>query len=797
MNVNKRFLSHQKTNLILILIIIFSLIIDKIYLLNISYIPAWDQGYHLSSLFKTYNYLENISLYDQEWWQSFWRISETYRGPLTYIFSSIFLKLFGKSYENSLFSNNIFSIITILCIYNLCRELGNKKAGLWGALIFTFNPYIFDQRVDYLIDISQVCFLNLNFYILYKFFKSNGSFLLSLVLGFTLGFLFLTKPTGILFLVLPYIYTFYLLLISNNLRTKKILYILTSFTSFMSTIWPWFSINWLTIFTSIINSWQWGIKYQDGLEANTFEGLTFYPKTIIKLIGPFIFGSFLGIGSLDIFLNFKKFSFLKKISNSLSRSNIFLLSLPINILIICTLMSTKDLRFILPLFPLLCVFSGLYITSLKKYSWIKYYKIFIFILIFLKIILHLYVQKNTVTEFDKNNKFKWPHQEIIEQVSKFTPNSKSVIAILPDTKELNTFNLSAEANLQNKKVYVSQIISKEKSYEDDLDRFNWFILKDGNQGVMSNKSKLELTNLIKESNKFENFNSWQLPDGSNATLYKRKIINESISIINKNLIPLSLDLVFSSNGINANIKGNVETLSNGNLIINATNKKNKHEINISIPKVFNISNKNIEIIKNVNYEKPLNFDKSLKFESTLISSKNNKIPVQINNVTFDEKENIFPEGKFQINKINEVEKMGRYLKKGEFDKLFDIVGLVNQSDPNQEYLKDSEKIFKYRYELDKNNPDYLYKIAISQILQRKSIEASNTLDKIMKFEKNNSNLYLAKSVVDIYNLNPKQADKNIQMASKLNNKEELESTIKTLKYISNIMNLKIRNLIKI
>ena len=92
----------------------------------------------------------------------------------------------------------------------------------YGVLIFAFNPYIFDQRVDYLIDLSQVCFINLNFYILYKYFKSNGSFLLSLILGLHLDFYFLTKPTGILFLVFPYIYTLYLLLINPNIKKKII-----------------------------------------------------------------------------------------------------------------------------------------------------------------------------------------------------------------------------------------------------------------------------------------------------------------------------------------------------------------------------------------------------------------------------------------------------------------------------------------------------------------------------------------------------------------------------------------------
>ena len=143
MQTNNFSLKINKTNLLLFLIIISSFLIDKIYLLNISYLPAWDQGYHLTNLFKTYNLLENFSFNNQEWWQTFWSISETYRGPLTYLFSSIFLKFFGKTYESSILSNNIFSIITILCIFNLSRDLGYKKAGLWGAFIFAFFAQLY------------------------------------------------------------------------------------------------------------------------------------------------------------------------------------------------------------------------------------------------------------------------------------------------------------------------------------------------------------------------------------------------------------------------------------------------------------------------------------------------------------------------------------------------------------------------------------------------------------------------------------------------------------------------------
>ena len=105
-------------------------------------------------------------------------------------------------------SNQIYSIITILCIYNISRELGNRESGLWSSFIFAFNPYIFEQRVDYLIDLSQLSFITLNYYFLFRLLKKEDNFLYCFLNGTSLGLLFLVKPTGILFLLMPYIYFF-------------------------------------------------------------------------------------------------------------------------------------------------------------------------------------------------------------------------------------------------------------------------------------------------------------------------------------------------------------------------------------------------------------------------------------------------------------------------------------------------------------------------------------------------------------------------------------------------------------
>ena len=197
--------------------------------------------------------------------------------------------------------------------------------------------------------------------------------------------------------------------------------------------------------------------------------------------------------------------------------------MPINILIICTLMSTKDMRFILPILPYLCLLSSLYINNIKNKYWIKIYKLLLIFLLIINIYLHL--GRSKITENRLQN---YPHKEIINSISNYSPSFNSVVAVIPDTKELNTFNLESEAALQNNGVSFRQVVSN-KNYKDDLERFNWFLIKDkGDQGVMINNAKIKLSELVQSSNSFQIFKSFSLPDGSDVKVYKRKIDNISV-----------------------------------------------------------------------------------------------------------------------------------------------------------------------------------------------------------------------------------------------------------------------------
>ena len=144
------------------------------------------------------------------------------------------------------------------------------------------------------------------------------------------------------------------------------------------------------------------------------------------------------------------------------------------------------------------------------------------------------------------------------------------------------------------------------------------------------------------------------------------------------------------------------------------------------------------------------------------------------------------------NKISKVELLGNYLRKGEFEKLFNLVGVINQSDPKQIYLKDAEKIYLQRYR-DNQNTKYLYNVLICQILQRKVDKAEKTIDLILDSDYSNGNAQLIKSIINIYLLDKKDARVFLNNAKILNKSEESSEIINIVEGLTNLLELKFIN----
>ena len=779
------------------IIILISLIIDNAYIMQNNNPPGWDQGYHLTNIFRMYNILEDGNINNLNKIDQLLNITNSYRGPLSYFLSALFLKIFENNYHYAYLSNQIFNLICIISIFNIGKLIKNESVGIWGSIIFTFSSLILNLRSDYLIDLSLTAFCTLNLLFFAKWYLDyKNNILFPILTGISLGLVFLTKPTGIILFFLPFLLIFFKLLKSKGDKFIKFKVLILFIFSFIIIIYPWFSRHWITIITSIINAWNWGVNYQDGFEFNSLQSWFYYIKKIPLIFGKINSSIFLTIFIFEIF--FRKYPLNFK-SIKLTNINLIFLIYLINCYLILSFMSTKDIRFALPIYPLLCVYLSNFINS-KTYTIFKPKNKKLILIISLSISI-LLTKNGMISNNLRNKNFnKWPHNEIMKTIRNQNPNLITTLAVLPDTKEINTFNLEAEASRQGEYVAVRQVVSNVNSYKNDLRYFDWFLLKTKDQGVMSSKSKNMLNKYLLESTSFLIHKEWNLPDKSKIILLRRKSLNTSLL---KNECPNnSKDIKISqiNNGINIKIYGKGSALKSSIVLIDFKNKEFKDSLNISLAngqfhKILDLESC-YELSQNISYELPKNNSKDLQVQARILDKDGdiNSLNVERN---FLKTENKFIEGNFiqMENRVKKVELLGNFLRNGEFKNLFNLVGILNQSDPNQIYLGDSEKIFLQRYSETKNLED-LYSLLISQILQKKVIEAEKTINLILKVDNLNGNSHLAKAIISIYLLDKKNLLNSINNFKSSDKSKESIEIMKTIQGLNYFLEMKFINAYK-
>ena len=785
-----------KNNYLKILcIILFSLLIDNLFILAIDNPPAWDQGYHLSNVFKMFNILDakNLSFFQK--YNDIFRLTDSYRGPLTYFLSGLFLKIFNNSYHYAYLSNQIFNIICIVSIFNLGKIIKNESVGIWASILFTFSELVLKQRSDYLIDLSLTSFSILNLFFFSKwYFKKEKTIIYSILSGISLGLIFLVKPTGIILFFLPFLLIIIKICRNNINYIYKITQIFLFNFSFFIVIFPWFSINWLTIISNIINAWNWGLNYQDGLDINSIESWIYYFKRI-----PLIFGIINSSVFFTIFLLEKiaQKSLFKINFKYLNNVNLWFLFFTINCYLIMSLMSTKDIRFVLPLYPLICIYLTLFIQSNEyKIFPSKSKKHILIMSLFISLFIN---NKDKIYDNLSSKSLKeWPHSDIISTIKNENPNLVSTLAILPDTKEINTFNIEAEASKQGEHVVARQIVSNKMTYKDDLKFFDWFLVKTGDQGVMTNEAKELLHKYLLNNNSFVLRKEWQLSDKSKVILLRRKFLNTYLKKYNCSFNSPYLNIEKINNGINISLFNKGKYLQSSYLLLDFL----KNKLNISLANGFFHRNFDPEscyyLSQNISLDSSRNDEEqNILIKGKLINKDNN---IKVINIG---ERNIFPKREFtddnyikMSNRIYEVEKLGNFLRKGEFSNLFNLVGIINQSDPKQIYLKDAENIYFERYK-ENNNLKDLYSILISQILQRKVKEAEKTINIILEIDSKNGNTHLAKSIISVYLFDKEKARKSINDAKVSEISNESYEILKTFEGLIYLLEMKFINAYKI
>ena len=138
------------------------------------------------------------------------------------------------------------------------------------------------------------------------------------------------------------------------------------------------------------------------------------------------------------------------------------------------------------------------------------------------------------------------------------------------------------------------------------------------------------------------------------------------------------------------------------------------------------------------------------------------------------------------NRITVLRQLGQQLRAGQLDPLFARVGQINQTDPDQVYLRDGAAISAARLRQDPRNLDDLYALALAQALQRQAGSAAATLARILPLDPTNPNALLGLGVVDLYRFKPGAAKPLLERAAQLDPGNE---TLRTLRIVASAMGL--------
>ncbi|MEA5444019.1 hypothetical protein [Cyanobium gracile] len=790
------------------------LLLDVLWLQRHGQPPAWDQGEHLSRALGVWQVLGEAAPFDPLWWHRLWAETPTYRGPFTYLVTAPVFSLLGPGYGSAILSNSLFQALLLGSLYGLGRLAHSRAAGLWAAFLCGVAPALLNQRSDYLIDFSLTAVLTATWWLLTVrvLARPHRPWLWSLGGGLGLGAVVLTRPTGLVMLWLPLLALAWMALLApiqpgRPARLSRLAQLLLAAAAATVVAWPWWSQNWLTILSTVNKARQWGVLYQDGLEANTLAGWLFYPRLLPTMAGAALVAVVVAGGGLS----------LRRRHGAPAtalpwRRLTWWLSFPLGALLLATLMSTKDFRFVLPLVPQLCLGLGILLGSATG-RWTTGWRLAVVGIGIWGALASQFALAANPTGFPPRPPIAgppWPLEAIVATIRQRSPHQLSTLAVLPDSQGLNAFNLDAEGRRQDFRVAARQTVAPVDQLGGDLAGFDWFLLKGGDQGVMSDERQAALDGMVRRSPAFQAAGRWPLPDGSSAELFERRQLSLEVTPVACGPDPsLQLDLSVeppaplrpgSEAVLVSRLRGPAAQLRDGLLLLDWRQETAggglpswRHDRGIGQGMLRAGSSACLEVRERLALVVPAGLpDGTYQLRARALDRQEQPLALRSSPLPLAVAADGAGGGRgAPPNRIDQLVALGRLLRRGELDRLFQQVGQINQRDPQQIYLAQAERLLRARLQApppDTGGSDLedLYGLALAQALQRHADGAVDTLQRIVSLEPTNPHALMALGFVQLYRFHPGQAQVALDAAARL---DPGNRTLRTLRAVASGLRL--------
>jgi 4-amino-4-deoxy-L-arabinose transferase-like glycosyltransferase len=765
----------RRDGLILLALWCCGALLDGLWLSQHQLPPAWDQGDHLSRAFGFWRVVQHLQPWLGDWWQELWAQAPSYRGPLTYLIGAPVFAVLGPSYTTAILSNSLFQALLLLSLYGQGRLLGRPAAGLWAGALSAMAPALLNQRTDYLIDFSLTAVLAASWTLLSwrRLGRPQRPLLASAACGLGLGAVLLTRPTGLLLLWLPLLALLWQALAQlRRGRWRTLAEGLLTTALAWGVAGGWVSQNWLTILSTVNNARRWGVLYQEGLEANTLDGWLYYPRLLPAMAGAWLVAALMAGWLLQLWRRGRLPTLPAEAAVRWRLA--WWLSFPFGALLLATLMSTKEFRFVLPLLPQLLLLLGLVLADGSR--WLQTMAV---ILGISGLLACQFGWGPNLTGFPTHTPRRgeqWPLAEIVATIRQHSPQQLSTLAVLPDSEFLNAFNLEAEGRRQAFRVAARQTVAGLEQLDEDLAGFDWFLLKSGDQGVMSDERQARLSTMVRQSPDFGRVAAWPLPDGSGAELYGRQPLSLAV---HEAPCPTggALELeVWPASG-RSRLIGPGTQLAAASLLMEGAQD---HAVGQGMVRP-NGQARCLAVIE------PLQGTPS---QARLLLTDGRLQALPIRRRSGAAPGSTHADGSSghsaMANRHSQLLELGALLRRGELDELFARVGRINQHDPEQRYLVDGEAILQTRLREDPGNLNLLYPLALAQALQRDAPAAARTLSRISQLDPGNAPAHLGLGFVQLYRFRPWAAEPALQQAARL---DPRNTTLRTLRAVAAAMRL--------
>ncbi len=820
---NKR---NQVQVLILWLIWLLGAIGDRIWFALDHSTPAWDQADYLTGTLNYWQALQYPQWFNSQWWTDFWLLSSKVP-PLTYIAAAIFQNIFGTGADQATIVNSLFSLILLSSVYGLGVQLFSIEVGLWAAGLCQVLPSLYQSRLDFLLDYPLTAAVTLSFFCLTVWRNmptaktqraQRRGWLWVAAFGISFGLALLVKQTALFFLLTPILWV--VVGVIQRREWQRLLQLIGGLLLSVAVFGFWYRTNWLLILTSGKRATVDSAIAEGDPALNTLAAWTYYWKILPDQVSWLL----LLVPIVGLLLYWKQrrdiSSHLSPLASRLSPL-IWLAVFWIGAYLLCSLNINKDARYVLPYLPIVSLFLAYGLTSWGG-RWrhhIRWGTVGLAVILMFLNIYPVAVGSSIAQVLSPNAQHlaylgtQLPHNQVIEEIIQTEPYLRSTLGVLPSTAEINQHNFNYYGALKNFQVYGRQVGTRTKHVSQDARSLEWFLTKTGNQGSVP-EAQAALVERIEESPDFQLQKTWNLPDSNILKLYHQRSPSVQVQILEdsakfeRRFPPIKAlkerrqktgDRIALAQvtvpkqappGVPVPVTyewhGSWEQLQSGLVILSWHNLKQTelplnqsrwlHDHGIGMGTLHSspfttLSTKKFQVIERLAMLPPADVVTGIySLEATYMNRETGKTyPIPVPPVTLEINPITPATPAPELDLVTQIRTLATALPKGvdALEPVFDEIGRINQYDPVQDYLVQTQQALEYRLKLEPQNLDLAYALALSRVLKQQVKEAIAALERVTKLDSQNPHAYAYLAFVHLYDWHGSAAEAALKKARAL------------------------------